>query len=104
MPAGVGEPGRIPERPDLAGGLIARAGASIEVIVGGRIQEKRLHHIHAQVTPRQPVRLVSETIFTQSWQGKIAQIVLWTKGFCGRYGNGNAIGARPSLADVAARG
>src|ERR1700674_1509745 len=48
-PGRIGEPGRIPERPDLAGGLVARARTPIEVIVGGRIEKKRLHHVHILV-------------------------------------------------------
>src|ERR1700736_1992309 len=48
-PGRIGEPGRIPERPDLAGGLVARARTSIEVVIGGRIEKKRLHHVHILV-------------------------------------------------------
>ena len=35
---GLGEPGRIPERPDLAPRLIARAGAAIEAVEGRSLQ------------------------------------------------------------------
>src|ERR1700722_16643261 len=47
----VGQPSRIPERPYFPRRLIARASASVEVVVGGRIQEQGLHSIHAGVAP-----------------------------------------------------
>ena len=39
----VREPGRVPERPDLALRLVARAGSPVEVVVRRRIQEQRAH-------------------------------------------------------------
>ena len=38
---GLGEPRGIPERPDLASRLVAGAGAAVEVVERGRIQEQR---------------------------------------------------------------
>ena len=43
---GIREPGRIPKRPDLAGGLISRTRASIEILVGRRVEEHGLHKVH----------------------------------------------------------
>src|SRR6266850_1060532 len=40
----LGQPGRIPEGADLALRLIARAGASVEAVERGRVQEQGLHH------------------------------------------------------------
>ena len=40
----LGEPGRVPERADLAFGLIARTGAAVEAVEGRRVQEEGLHH------------------------------------------------------------
>ncbi len=40
----LGEPGREPERPDLAFGLITRTGAAVEAVEGRRVQEQGLHH------------------------------------------------------------
>ncbi len=40
----LGEPGRIPERADLAPRLIARAGAAVEAVEGRRMQKQGLHH------------------------------------------------------------
>ena len=37
----LGEPGRIPERSDLAPSLVPRAGAPVEAVEGGRVQEER---------------------------------------------------------------
>ena len=37
----LGEPGRVPERPDLAPRLVARASAAIEALEGRRVQEER---------------------------------------------------------------
>ena len=48
-PGRVGQPGRIPERPDLARGLVARPRTTVKVLIGRRIQEKRLHHVHILV-------------------------------------------------------
>ena len=42
-PRWVGEPGGVPERPDLALRLVARARPPVEVLVRGRIQEERPH-------------------------------------------------------------
>src|SRR4029077_8449210 len=55
----ISEPSRIPERPDLAGRLISRAGATVEVVVRGRVQEEGLHHVHRLRILRGTVRLVS---------------------------------------------
>src|ERR1700728_522805 len=49
--SGVSKPRRIPERPYFARRLIARSGTSVEVVVGGGIKEKRLHYVHALVSP-----------------------------------------------------
>ncbi len=46
---GLGEPGRIPEGANLALRLIARAGAAVEALVGGRIEEERSHEISGTV-------------------------------------------------------
>ncbi|CAM2845564.1 hypothetical protein BUGL105410_06085 [Burkholderia gladioli] len=43
---GLGQPGGIPERADLALGLVARAGAAIEAVIGRRLQEQRLQDRH----------------------------------------------------------
>src|SRR5581483_1398312 len=43
-PGRVREPGRVPERPDLALRLVARPRAAIEVLVGRRVQKESLHH------------------------------------------------------------
>ena len=40
----LGEPSRVPERADLALGLIARTGAAVEAVEGRRVQEQGLHH------------------------------------------------------------
>src|SRR5438046_2711854 len=45
---GIRQPGRIPERPDLAGGLVSGTGAAVEIVVGGRIEEESLHVIHSR--------------------------------------------------------
>ena len=49
---GLGEPGRVPERLDLATHLIARAGAPVEAVEGWRLQEQRPHHVNEP--PGQP--------------------------------------------------
>src|SRR5262249_10397818 len=41
---GLGEPGGIPERTNLALGLITGAGTAIEAVERGRVQEQSLHH------------------------------------------------------------
>ena len=41
---GLREPGRIPERPDLAARLIARAGAAVEAFERWRLQKEGTHH------------------------------------------------------------
>src|SRR5690348_3844832 len=41
---GLGEPGRVPERADLPLRLIARAGAAVEAVEGGSLQEEGTHH------------------------------------------------------------
>ena len=41
---GLGQPGRKPERLDLALHLVARAGAAVIAVEGRGLQEKRLHH------------------------------------------------------------
>src|SRR3990172_12155999 len=46
-PGGVGQPGRIPERPHFPRRLVTRPRPPVEVIVGGRVKEERLHHVHA---------------------------------------------------------
>src|SRR5207248_5551660 len=38
------QPSRVPERADLALGLIARTGAAVEAVEGRRVQEQGLHH------------------------------------------------------------
>src|SRR6266436_2962754 len=38
---GLREPRRVPERADLAPRLVARAGAAVEALIGGRVQEER---------------------------------------------------------------
>ena len=48
----LGEPGRVPERLDLAAHLIARAGAPVEAVEGWRLQEQRPHHVNEP--PGQP--------------------------------------------------
>ncbi len=55
----ISEPSRVPERPDLAGRLISRAGATVEVVVRGRVQEEGLHHVHRQSKLQETVRVVS---------------------------------------------
>src|SRR5271167_108948 len=40
----LGEPGRIPERPDLAPRLVARTRTAVETVEGRRMQEQGLHH------------------------------------------------------------
>ncbi len=40
----LGQPCRIPERTDLPPRLIARAGAAVEAVERGRVEEQRLHH------------------------------------------------------------
>ena len=49
---GLRQPGRIPERADLAPRLVARARAAVEALVGGRVQEERLHGAPASRRPR----------------------------------------------------
>jgi hypothetical protein len=41
---GLGEPGRVPERLNLAAHLITRAGAPVEAVEGWRLQKQRPHH------------------------------------------------------------
>src|SRR5258707_14893474 len=43
----VGQPGWIPERPNLACGLITRTSTSVKVVIGRRIEEQGFHRVHA---------------------------------------------------------
>src|SRR5438309_1227223 len=50
-PGWIGQPGGIPEGPDLTRRLVARTRTAVEVIIGWRIEEQGFHHVHRRALP-----------------------------------------------------
>ena len=66
------EPGRVPERADLAARLVARARAAVEALVRGRVQEERALHgpLGRARPPRGGTGIGSATLGASSPPGK----------------------------------
>src|SRR5216683_3503545 len=62
----VGQPSWIPERPNLACGLITRTSTSIKVVIGRRIEEQGFHRVHEHPLHRLYERLVR---LYKRWRG-----------------------------------
>src|SRR5262252_1438404 len=65
----LGEPGREPERADLALGLVAGTGAAIKPIKRGRVEEQGLHH--RALSPSAVMRPLASTWNTWSRQNTV---------------------------------